>query len=272
MSGRAGPKLLESFNTERQPVGVDVVTRANQGLRDHALWMETIGMMEPDVEKRKKILAEFDDPGQKGREKREAFINGIENTATEFHGLGIEMNQRYFSDAVYAADEGESDPLPEDKIRQHQITTYPGRRLPHAWLNTRSPKIPFSTIDLAGHGCFCLFTGPSGLAWKDAASKVSKSLGVQIRAYNIGWRGDYEDVYFDWSRRREVDEDGCVLVRPDRFVAWRSKGMIQDCGAKLEKVLKNILALESESVNKGSVNKGSVDGGSVNEGSINGGL
>ena len=38
MSGKAGPKLLDSFNAERQPVGVDVITRANQGLRDHFPW------------------------------------------------------------------------------------------------------------------------------------------------------------------------------------------------------------------------------------------
>ncbi|KAF2099819.1 hypothetical protein NA57DRAFT_38410 [Rhizodiscina lignyota] len=244
MSGRAGPELLDSFNVERQPVGVDVITRANQGLRDHALWLEAIGMMEDDVEKRKKILAEFDDPGEKGKRKREAFQKGIENTATEFHGLGIEMNQRYFSKAVYAADEpSPMPPPPEDKVREHQITTYPGKRLPHAWLNTRLPGKPFSTIDLAGHGCFCLFTGPSGMAWKDAASNVSKRLGVEIRAYNIGWKGDYEDVYFDWARRREVDEDGCVLARPDRFVAWRSKSMIRNCDVKLEQVMKSILAL-----------------------------
>lgn len=244
MKGKAGPKLLETFNVERQPVGVDVITRANQGLRDHMGWINTIGLDEPDLQRRKEIIAEFDDPGEAGKKRRADFQKGIEQTSTEFHGLGIEMNQRYFSDAVYTDDEdGPMPPLPDDKIKENQISTYPGKRLPHAWLNTRCPGKKFSTIDLAGHGCFCLITGPSGLAWKDAAAKVSKSLGIEIRTYSLGWKADYEDVYFDWARRRQVEEDGCVLARPDRFVAWRSKTLIDDPASKLEKVLRKILAL-----------------------------
>ncbi|KAH8882415.1 hypothetical protein GQ53DRAFT_847613 [Thozetella sp. PMI_491] len=243
MSGQASPKILDTFSVERQPVGVDVITRANQGLRDHSGWMAAIGMLEPDIEKRRAIFAEFDEESERGRQRRQEFQKGIEQTATEFHGLGVEMNQRYFSNAVYQADETEPAPVPEDPISVHQITTYPGRRVPHAWLNTRAPGTQFSTIDLAGHRRFCLLTGPGGQAWKDAAAKVSQAVGVEIKSYSIGWKQDYEDVYFDWARRRQVEEDGCVLVRPDRFVAWRSKSMIADCDAKLETVMRSILSL-----------------------------
>lgn len=243
MSGKASPSILDSFNTERQPVGVGIITRANQGLRDHHLWMQAIGMTEPDVEKRKAILAEFEDKGKVGRERREQFRKGIENTGTEFHGLGIEMNQQYRSNAVYQVDEPEAPKLPEDAVRERLISTYPGMRLPHAWLNTRVPGKQFSTIDLAGHGRFCLLTGPGGEAWKEAADKVAQAIGVEIKSYSIGWKEDYEDVYFEWSKIREVEEDGCVLVRPDRFVAWRSTGMVADPKAKLETVMKSVLGL-----------------------------
>ncbi|KAF3765583.1 hypothetical protein M406DRAFT_36663 [Cryphonectria parasitica EP155] len=242
-TGKAGPKLLESFSPERQPVGRDVITRANQGLRDHMPWIQTIGMMEPDKEVRKKILQEFDDPGPAGRKKRQEFQRGIENTSSEFHGLGVEMNQLYASDAVYLEDEPAPLPPPEDPVKQLVISTYPGKRLPHAWLNKRIPEDKISTIDLAGHRRFCLLTGPGGEAWKTAADKVGKALGVEIKAYSIGWKQDWEDVYFDWARRREVEEDGCVLVRPDRFVAWRSKEMVTDTEAKLDKVMRKVLSL-----------------------------
>ncbi|KAH6842198.1 FAD binding domain-containing protein [Chaetomium sp. MPI-CAGE-AT-0009] len=245
MSGKAGPKLLKSFSKERQPVGVDIITRANQGLRDHSQWQKTMGILETDEAKRLEILAEFDDQGEKGRKRRRDFQQAIENTTTEFHGLGIEMNQRYNSDAVYLADQGPPPVLPEGacKVKTHQITTYPGRRLPHVWLNTRLPTQPISTIDLAGHGRFCLLTGPGGQRWKDAARSVSADIGVEIVGYSIGWKQDYEDVYFDWAKKREVDEDGCVLVRPDRFVAWRSSGMDADPDKKLGEVMRSILAL-----------------------------
>lgn len=243
MSGLAGPKLLETYSIERQPVGVDIITRANQGLRDHLPWMEAIGMTEPDVEKRKAVLAEFEDKGRVGRKRRHLFHKGIENTATEFHGVGIEMNQQYRSSAVYQVDEPEAPPLPSDSVREHLISTYPGMRLPHAWLNTRVPGKQFSTIDLAGHGRFCLITGPGGEAWKEAAKLVEKNLGMQIKTVSIGWMEDFEDVYRDWEKRREVEEDGCVLVRPDRFVAWRSKSMIKNPEEKLETVMKAVLLI-----------------------------
>ena len=243
MSGKAGPKILDTYNLERQPVGMDVITRANQGLRDHVPWMQAIGMTEPDVEKRKAVLAEFEEKGEVGRRRRQDFHRGIENTGTEFHGLGIEMNQQYRSEAVYHADEPKAPALPADAVRERLISTYPGMRLPHAWLNTRVPGKQFSTIDLAGHGNFCLITGPGGQAWKDAGDEVSKTVGVEIKSYSIGWKEDYEDVYCDWEKRRDIEEDGCVLVRPDRFVAWRSKGMIEDPKAKLEAVMKRVLFL-----------------------------
>ncbi|KAH6613544.1 FAD binding domain-containing protein [Chaetomium sp. MPI-SDFR-AT-0129] len=245
MSGKAGSRLLESFSKERQPVGVDIITRANQGLRDHIHWQKTIGMLEPDRMKRLEILAEFDDLGEKGKRRRKEFQTAIETTKTEFHGLGIEMNQRYISDAVYLVDQGPQPELPEGacQVKTHHITTYPGRRLPHVWVNTRAPGRPISTIDLAGHGRFCLLTGPGGQAWKEAAQEAAKVTGVEIASYSIGWKQDYEDVYFDWAHKREVDEDGCILVRPDRFVAWRSILMVADPGTKLLQVLKSILSL-----------------------------
>lgn len=227
-------------------MGRDVITRANQGLRDHLGWMEATGMLEDDRAARARVLAEFDDPGPKGRARRAAFRRGIEVTTSEFEGLGVEMNQRYESAAVYLDDEapGGAPPLPEDPVKQLLIGTYPGKRLPHAWLNKRVPVKKFSTIDLAGHRRFTLFTGPGGQDWKAAAEEVSKAVGVEIKAYSIGWKQDVEDVYYDWAKRSEVEEDGCVLVRPDRFVAWRAKEMIPDAATKLEKVMRKVLYLD----------------------------
>lgn len=243
LKGRAPKTILDTYSIERQPVGLQIITRANQGLRDHADWMEAIGMNEPDVEKRQQVMAEFDRPDEVVASRRKAFQDGIARTATEFHGLGVEMNQRYESSGVYLADE---EPYPfeaEQTVFHYKICTYPGKRLPHAWLNLRTPVEPISTIDLAGHGAFCLLTGERGQAWKDAAAAVAKELDVPVNAYSIGWKQDYEDVYFDWAKLSEVSEAGCVLVRPDRVVAWRSKEGVADAAAKLRLVMKTILLL-----------------------------
>lgn len=243
LSGRAGKGLLDSYSLERQPVGADVVTRANQGLRDHLPWMRTIGLLEDDLEERKKILATFKSTDETGRRKRQEWQKALEETKTEFLGLGIEMNQRYASSAIFKAEEGGATPMPPDPISHYQMTTFPGRRLPHAWLNTRQVGKPISTIDLAGHGCFCLLTGLGGDNWARAASEVSNQLSIEVRCYSIGWCQDYEDVYFDWAKLREVEEDGCVLVRPDRFVAWRAPSLVEDCTAKLKSVISAVLSI-----------------------------
>lgn len=80
--------------------------------------------------------------------------------------------------------------------------------------------------------------------WKKAAAEIAKKLGVKIECYSIGWNQDFEDVYFDWARLREVVEDGCVLVRPDRFVAWRATSLVEDCASKVEHVMRSILSIE----------------------------
>jgi hypothetical protein len=71
---------------------------------------------------------------------------------------------------------------------------------------------------LAGHGVFCLLTGIGGDNWKAASQSVSRELGLEIRSHGIGWGQDYVDVYGDWEEKREVEEDGAILIRPDRFI------------------------------------------------------
>jgi hypothetical protein len=198
--------------------------------------------MEPSVEASKKAFAELSQPTENGVARRKLLENGVQGTAHEFLAVGVEMNHHYNSTAVYLLDEGPRPPLPEDPVLHYQITTYPGSRLPHAWINARMPGKKFSTIDLAGHGAFCLLTGIGGDQWKVAASQVGRQLGVEIRPYSIGWLQDYEDVYFDWAKRREIQEDGCILVRPDRFVAWRSDKLLGDCEKKLMAVIRSILS------------------------------
>ena len=227
--GRAHRSLLSSYNSERQPVGQSVITRANDGFRDHLRVWEALGILPDDLAERKAILAELRSPTPAGQKRRTALQAATLNTCHEFHGLGIEMNQIYRSEAIYTADEAEDFTLQglaaQDPILFHMRSTYPGRRLPHAWLNKSKPsQAPISTIDLAGRGAFSIFTGLGGESWKDAVQNVCRMLGPDftINVFPIGPGLDWEDVYYEWARIREVEESGAVLVRPDRFVAWRS--------------------------------------------------
>jgi hypothetical protein len=204
-----------------------------------------LGVLEPDVESRTKAFAELSEASPNGRKRRELFRNAIVETDYEFHGLGIEMNQRYASGAVYQEDQGHCPSFDRDPILYHQPTTYPGARLPHAWLNTATQSKLVSTIDLAGHGHFTLLTGIGGWQWKTACDQVLAEMGVPIKSYSIGFGQDLEDIYFEWEKLREVEESGCVLIRPDRFVAWRCTALPDRCEDQLFKVMRKILSRSS---------------------------
>ena len=241
----ASHSLLSTFSPERQPVGQGVITRANQGIRDHTPVWDAMGVSLPTIQERMEVFNELSSPTSAGRARRKRLNEAIEGTAHEFHGIGVEMNHRYISDAVVLDEEEnakrEPPAWPDDKVLHHRASTYPGHRLPHAWLNTRLPTPNHtSTHDVAGHGAFCLLTGIGGGAWKVAAEKTSKELNVVIKAYSIGWKQDWEDVYRDWERKREVEEDGCVLVRPDRYVCWRSTSSGNE-EVRLGKVMSKVL-------------------------------
>ncbi|CAI7630830.1 unnamed protein product [Penicillium discolor] len=249
--GLASPSLLSTYSRERQPVGHSVITRANQAFRDHLHVWDALGMLPTDVSERKQILEELKSATPQGSNRRRALREAIRHTSHEFHGLGVEMNQRYDGQGVYTADE--ADPYrqfgkaAEDKVLYHQPNTYPGSRLPHVWLNKATPEKPISTIDLAGHGSFTLLTGIGGGVWKEAAGTVAKKLKIPIQACSIGFRQDWEDVYFEWERVRGVEESGAVLVRPDRVVAWRASEALEDraaCEEKLLAVVRSILGFK----------------------------
>jgi 2,4-dichlorophenol 6-monooxygenase len=49
------------------------------------------------------------------------------------------------------------------------------------------------------------------------------------------------DTYDDWARAREVSESGCVLVRPDTHVGWRSHYLVENPRATLAWVMETLL-------------------------------
>ncbi|KAL7908491.1 FAD binding domain-containing protein [Trichoderma velutinum] len=232
--GLAGPALLESYHEERQPVGANLVRESNAYMGAHAAVWEALGMFAPTAETGFLQKQELSAPTDTCTARRERLHQALEGKRREGESIGLAMNQWYESRAIYLEDEPNLRPaIDGDPVVKIQISTYPGTRLPHAWLDIATRRKPVSTQDLAGHGD----------EWKEAAQKISRKSGIPIKSYGIGFSLDYHDVNRDWHDRRGVQENGCVLVRPDRFVAWRSTSMVRDCHHKLAQVLSSILQL-----------------------------
>ncbi|KJK61713.1 FAD binding domain protein [Aspergillus parasiticus SU-1] len=241
--GLAGPELLKSYSEERQPVGAMLVHNANQGLHAQVGVWEAVGMFAPSREEGAQQLAKLSQATEEGATSRKKVRKAMENVEEEVQSWGAAYNQWYVSTAVYLEDEDSERPtLDGNSIIVPQVTTYPGSRLPHAWLDVASRQKMISTHDLGGKGAFCLLFGIGGEAWKQAAVNISRHTGIPINAYGIGFGLDYSDVHREWYAKRGVEESGCVLVRPDRFVAWRSSNVPADCEAKLKHVFDKVLS------------------------------
>lgn len=241
LKGQAGEGLLESYTVERAPVAKQIVTRANQSIGEFGPIFEALGMGEGvDPEVMQRNLEARCDAGLDAAQQREAIREAIAFKKYEFDAHGVEMNQRYTSNAVVTDGQMEPD-FALDADLHYQPTTWPGARIPHAWLfDAQGNK--HSTLDLAGHGVFTLFTGLSGAAWATAFEDVARELGIALEAYVIGPRQTYVDHTGDWARAREVSEAGCVITRPDQHVCWRHDGIAQDPVAELTRVLTAVLA------------------------------
>lgn len=204
----------------------------------------------------------------KGREARRVLREKLTKIQSESQGLGTAMNQLYASSAIYVGNEEDVyRPGPreqKDPYRFHDPSTYPGRRLPHVWLGTRVPGKMVSTLDVVGNGRFTLLAGIGGDAWRKAADMVEITLGVRAKVVGIGFGLEWEDVYLEWEEKSGIEEDGCVLVRPDFFVAWRSKSS-GDESARLLEVMRSILG-ESNSdsaISSGARNLSTSEGNGI---------
>lgn len=247
LQGKAGPGLLESYSVERVPVGMGVIRRANDGYRSLKEISESVGFDKGAIEERQAVAKELEANTPEGRARRQRLQAAFEHTKHEYQGLGIEMNQVYKSSAVFTEGVSGDDGLAavNDPLFDYAPSTYPGRRLPHVWLTKPVPDSLISTHDVAGKGRFTLFTGIGGDAWGKAAAALGTELGIDVRVVTIGYGQEFHDPYFDWARIRGVEEDGAILVRPDRFVAWRANSILEEddwAARTLRKVLKSVLA------------------------------
>ncbi len=242
LTGQAGPALLDSYSDERAPIARQIVTRANQSIAEFGPIFEALGMTGgTDVEKIRAGMAARADATPEGEAQRAAIRAAIAFKQYEFNAHGVEMNQRYRSDAIAA--DGQPEPaFARDAELHYQPTTWPGARLPHVWLFDGGSGAQVSTLDIAGRGRFTLLTGIGGEGWVAAADKLAAETGIAIAAHVIGPRRALVDHTGDWARAREISDSGCLLVRPDQHVAWRHDAAAPDPEAELRRALNSILA------------------------------
>ena len=128
----------------------------------------------------------------------------------------VVLGQRYHDGALIAEDK--TDDRPFEKARE--LNGRPGSRAPHFAIEQNGRHI--STLDLFSKN-FVLLTGSEGAVWADASSRIARGANFRLDVQRFGTRGDLIDIDGRWPAAFNIEDDGVVLVRPDGFVAWRSR-------------------------------------------------
>jgi 2,4-dichlorophenol 6-monooxygenase len=241
LSGKAGDGLLDSYHDERQPIGQHLVERANKSMANNAAIPLALGWSDDQREDEgwARLETLFEDTPE-AAERRSKLDAAVALGHFRSNALGMELGQRYNSCAVVS--DGTPFPAPKrDSELYYEPTTHPGCYLPHAWIEHGNKEI--STLDVVGRGRMCLVIGLGGAAWAKAVDKISSELGVDLAVCQIGKGCEFNDLTGEWAAVSEIGDHGALLVRPDRWIAWRACSLPAEPAVVLAAALKKILAL-----------------------------
>jgi 2,4-dichlorophenol 6-monooxygenase len=244
LKGQAGIKLLDTYTEERHPVAQKVVDRAIQSMVDMAPISKALGFApgQTEAEGWANVDELFSD-SDRGRERRDELRRAVDLQNYQFNCHGVELGQVYESTAVVQDGTERLEPARDPEL-YYTASTFPGASLPHAWLQRDRERV--STLDLVGHGRFTLLIGVGGAAWRIAAAAAAAAANVEIEVVSIGGPNcDAQDVEGRWHRLSEISDSGCLLVRPDRHVAWRVRSIDAAPKERLTAVMRSVLSLPS---------------------------
>ncbi len=242
LAGHASPALLDTYEPERRSSLERNAQRSLENAVNHfAVINAAIGVSHEQTEEENLArLRRIWSGRPEDAEHRSAVLRAIRSQSMEFNEHNVEYGYRYESAAIVP--DGTPEPENPDEIRIYEPSTRPGAPLPHAWIDDEDGGRR-AMKDLVTPGRFLLIAGEDGEAWFEAARELARPAGLPLDAVRIGHiDGDLFDPRLTWTRRREIRPDGAILVRPDRFVAWRSLGAAPDAPAALAAALEQILA------------------------------
>lgn len=242
LAGHAGAELLNTYEPERRSSLERNAQRSLENAVNHfGVINPALGVSHENSEEQNLTnLRRLWSGAPQDAEHRSAVLRGIRSQSMEFCEHNVEYGYVYESGAIVP--DGSPAPQSPDEIRVYEPSTRPGAPLPHAWIDDED-GVRRPIKDLVAPGRFVLIAGEDGHAWVEAAQRLASEAGLPLDALRIGHvDGDLFDPRCTWLRRREFGPGGAVLVRPDRFVAWRSIGVCADPAGELATALSAVLA------------------------------
>ena len=240
LNGQADESLLDSYEPERRAATGRNVQRSLENAMNQFAFGDSLGLVrDGDPKANWTQMNRFWGDTPADAEYRRNALRHMATQSMEFDEHNVEAGYRYESNAVIP-DGTQATETPDD-VRVYVPDTRPGSPLPHAFVHDADNQ-RVALMDLVKPGRFLLIAGEDGTAWCDAAHVLAKQSGLPIDAIRIGHSdGDYRDPRNAWIRQRQFGKQGAALIRPDRFVAWRSHGAAQAPQRELQNALSAIL-------------------------------
>ncbi|MEV0232922.1 FAD-dependent oxidoreductase [Nonomuraea sp. NPDC050786] len=163
--------------------------------------------------------------------------------ATRIDEVSMAFGYRYRSTAVRPEPATPEDPVEDPRTPSGR----PGLRAPHVWLDRAGTKV--STLDLFT-GAFTLLAGAEGAEWAEAAKAVAAALDLDLDLHRIGAAG-LHDPDKRFPDAYGITGAGAVLVRPDGFVGWRARELLQQPEQELLRALTRLLGRDAGAVSRG---------------------
>jgi 2-polyprenyl-6-methoxyphenol hydroxylase-like FAD-dependent oxidoreductase len=189
LGGRADAQLLETYNSERQPIG----------------WL-----------RHQQTFA---------RPDYAADAQGIAASEPIFDDVAMELGQLYRSAAIVGA----GAELPPAR-RPDEWQGQPGTRAPHAWVARGGERI--STLELFQGWVVLAADG----AWGPLVTRAGAELGLDVKFVHIG-----ADIIPDDKDQLQtamgLGTGGASLIRPDGYVAWRTREWPAEAQPAFERAL-----------------------------------
>lgn len=242
LHGRAGDALLDTYEAERKPVDQHNIDNAIANAMNHFTIDQALNLA-PDKtpEENWAELAPLWNELPESGAKRHALNRAIGSQTMEFRHHNVEFGYRYDSSAIVP--DGSPDYEPLDPVRLYEPSTKPGHPMPHAFVERQGERTALG--ELVHGGKFLVLAGEEGHDWVEAANKLAAVNDLPLVAGTVGvLDSDFVDVRCAWLKNRAISASGVVVVRPDRYVAFRSIDAVDDPQAALRNALSQILDTE----------------------------
>jgi 2-polyprenyl-6-methoxyphenol hydroxylase-like FAD-dependent oxidoreductase len=202
LTGRASPRLLDSYDSERRPIAESNADFSYQNALRFIRCDEALRSGNPD---------------------RIAFW--IRDSDNHVHSIGQALGFSYEDGAVIPDGTGRH----VLRSRHYEPSDRPGARFPHLWLDLARRSTTLDWFDKE----FVLVAGPKADGWLEATRAVSGLRGRTVQVRQLEDAHEKEGLL--------LGPRGAVLVRPDGHVAFRMPWTPADPAAELADALTQLL-------------------------------